>query len=255
MRVLALHGIGSCSTILKEQLTPLLKQLGQEYQVTYMDGAIHTVKGPGVPEGWSGPAMTYAADYTPAAINITMHHLHSFIQENGPFDGVFGFSLGASMVASSILSRQHQRNGDSEPFRFAVFFSSIAAFSGGPTCCEQVVERLVHESADEFRLAFSGASTASISSDGKIFTQYLVTCCKTALSFKAKLDMNTSFFESKHLDQVRRPIHPQLIADRIRIQTIHVMGSRDFPLIAEQSRALVGLCNDGSIKLHTRRGA
>jgi predicted esterase len=47
MRILALHGLGSSCSLLKDQLAPFMRALGKEYQFNFLDGAIPCGRGPG----------------------------------------------------------------------------------------------------------------------------------------------------------------------------------------------------------------
>lgn len=47
MKILALHGLGSSSSLLKEQLAPFMRVLGSDYQFEFLDGAIPCGRGPG----------------------------------------------------------------------------------------------------------------------------------------------------------------------------------------------------------------
>lgn len=55
------------------------------------------------------------------------------IEEEGPFDGVIGFSQGASLAISFILHRELHSPGLPCPFRFAVFFCANLVISPDPT--------------------------------------------------------------------------------------------------------------------------
>lgn len=48
MKILALHGLGSSASMLKEQLAPFIRALSPEYQFTFLDGAIRCGRGPGM---------------------------------------------------------------------------------------------------------------------------------------------------------------------------------------------------------------
>lgn len=48
MKVLALHGIGSSSALLKKQLAPLIVLLGPDYDFIFFDGGVCCGKGPGM---------------------------------------------------------------------------------------------------------------------------------------------------------------------------------------------------------------
>ena len=61
--------------------------------------------------------------------------LRSVIEEDGPYDGIIGFSQGASLAASLLLCYEHQRAEVTDrsevetPFKVAIFFNSVMLFS------------------------------------------------------------------------------------------------------------------------------
>lgn len=48
MKILALHGLGSSTSMLQQQLAPFVRDLGASYQFTFLDGGIPCGRGPGI---------------------------------------------------------------------------------------------------------------------------------------------------------------------------------------------------------------
>ena len=185
-------------------------------------------------------------------------HLDDFIKENGPFDGVFGFSLGASLAMAYMLDQQRRR---ATPFSFAVLFSPIFIASPNDDYCEHLVLRLLDDNHTAFRSAFPDGDLVpllglSASTADQTFVEYL----KTVLSMHSMVGMilpNTrlDFFGEGKAQVIPRLLHPLLIEDRIQVPTVHVTGSKDVPSMAEQSRVAQGLCNASLARVYGHMGA
>lgn len=61
-----------------------------------------------------------------ASVSRALSQLHTFIIEEGPFDGVIGFSQGAGLIATYLIQINQQQPETPLPFRCAIFFSSAA---------------------------------------------------------------------------------------------------------------------------------
>lgn len=183
--------------------------------------------------------------------------LDDFIKENGPFDGVFGFSLGASLAMAYMMDQQRRR---ATPFCFAVLFSPIFIASPDNDYCEQLVMRLLDDNHTAFRSAFPDGDFMpllglSASTAEHTFVKYL----QIVLSMHSMVGMilpNTrlDFFGERKAEVMPRLLHPLLVEDRIQIPTVHVTGSKDVPSMAEQSRVAHGLCNASLARAHSHMG-
>ncbi|KAI3320945.1 serine hydrolase FSH [Xylariaceae sp. AK1471] len=261
MKILALHGLGSSASMLREQIAPFIRDLGPSYQFTFVDGAIPCGRGPGVPQWASGPFYSYATGFSPPEVRDALTRLDDFVKEKGPFDGVFGFSLGSALAMAYMLDRQSRQSAC--PFSFAVLFSPIFIASPDGSYCEEVVRRMLDDDHEPFRSAFPDGDFAPLLDIGgdapaiakKTFAMYL----QTVLSMHSMVGMvlpNTQldFFGKGKTDAIPRLLHPLLSEDRVKIPTVYVTGERDMPAIAEQSRVAKGLCMASLTHSHTHAG-
>ncbi|PSR80252.1 inducible nitrate reductase 2 [Coniella lustricola] len=243
VRILALHGVGSSGALLKSQLAPLMLQLGTKYQFVFMDGAIERPRGPGMPAASSGPFYSYTTGYSPREITEALEDIDIFIEDFGPFDGILGFSQGASMAMAYILQHQKAHGVGSSPFQFAILFSSVAVFSPDPYDFKDVIGG-IHA---------RGSPLENTSEDA--FRKYLHLTFDVAKKIGAvSTDYNTDFWQSESIDMVPRIMHPGIYLDRIDLPTVHVMGRRDLPSMLEQSNLSHKLCQPLSTKLYTHQG-
>ncbi|KAI8960757.1 inducible nitrate reductase 2 [Daldinia sp. FL1419] len=245
-RVLVLHGVGSSAKIMKDQIASLAGELGSDYEFIYLDGAVETERGPGIAPHYLGPFYSYTTGYTTAEIRDALDDLDQFVQENGPFNGVLGFSQGASIAASYLLDYQIRYPWRQPPFEFAVLFSSVSAFSPDETCYESIIETLLSQE-------FPETEFSRFSRSERIFAEYL------ALTFTAanKIGLYTGpidFFKHRNPDAIPRVLHPSLIQDRIKIPTVHVNGKEDLPAMSAQSRLVCGFCDQSLARVYHHSG-
>ncbi|CRG86671.1 hypothetical protein PISL3812_03681 [Talaromyces islandicus] len=255
MKVLALHGVGSSSAVLKEQLAPLVSQLGPGYQFTFIDGAISCDRGPGIPKWFQGPFYTYARGFSPTEISEALEQLNAFIEENGPFDGVLGFSLGGSIAATYTLDRQKKYPGLSSPFRFAVFISSVGPFASDPSCLHGVVKNLVERSPEAFRANFPLYDFGVIEPRERVFAEYLALyylVFKELGIMRPAIDLR--FFQTLNTDDVPRLLHPLMEKDRIGIPTVHSMGKKENIRLSYLSTVVQDLCDKSLARTHQHQG-
>ncbi|KAH0427987.1 DUF341 domain-containing protein [Colletotrichum camelliae] len=222
MRILALHGVGSSAKILESQLVGLMKSVDASYEFVLVDGPVPSHRGPGMSPALPGPFYSHLTGYSPREIEAAHQNIAATVDELGPFDGILGFSQGASVALSYIYHQQV--NGEESDFKFAVLFSSVVPFSADATYCESEIEELC-----AYRR--TGTSTMDLAPRQQVFNDCLVRTFQSALKIGAVLpDFNQDFFRDVG-GIVPRVLHPMLLSERIHIPTVHVAGRRDFPFM------------------------
>lgn len=271
-RILALHGVGSSATILRDQLAPLVTALSPDYEVVYLDGAIERDRGPGMccfrcsgalpnmsrvgmAPYYPGPFYSYTTGYSPMEIRDALDDLDDFIHDNGPFDGVIGFSQGASMAASYLLHHHARQPNQRPPFAFAVFLSSVAAFSPDENHSLPIVQRLLRQLYPAVRDFPEGICKKLPQADA-VFAKYLATTFKVARKIGAVLPgYDIAFFKpGGDPREVPRVVHPSLTTGRIAIPTVHFTGKTDHPAMVEQARVVCALCDQSVARVHQHAG-
>ncbi|GLA04570.1 hypothetical protein AnigIFM60653_004625 [Aspergillus niger] len=141
MRFLCLHGIGSNAEVFKTQLSAIQAALGSQHDFVFVEGDIPSEAGPG---RLTSPHSTNEAHLCTGVYGVAEGPYFSFfnlpiasqiydafelidqaLEYDGPFDGIMGFSQGASVAASYLLRNQ----GAHLPFKCAVFFCATAPFN------------------------------------------------------------------------------------------------------------------------------
>ncbi|KAF2203110.1 hypothetical protein GQ43DRAFT_390710 [Delitschia confertaspora ATCC 74209] len=256
MKILALHGLGSSAAILEEQLSPLASHLGHNYHFTFLDGPILCGKGPGVPNSASGPFYSHTTGFTATEIREALDRIHTFVQMYGPFEGIFGFSLGASIAVSYIL--EYQQRGYPNPFSFAALFSTTAIFSPDDRL-EQVIQPLFREDCTKFEYPTPQGGIFSFESyleqnPERDFTEYLQVVLLSMQSMGVHGILPDRDLNSTQSESLPRLIHPQLFQDRVRIPTVHVTGQREPESIKVQSRVARALCDTSWVRTYIHEG-
>lgn len=140
MRLLCLHGAGTNSDIFKIQLGPLIHHLLKEdstYSFEFVDAEVDCPPAEGIEALYPGPFREwYTWDFAkrvPPRETVTdaIESILSIIEEDGPFDGLIGFSQGCA-VASALLahySTLHPCEPQTNLFKFAVFICGSRPFN------------------------------------------------------------------------------------------------------------------------------
>ncbi|EXJ93213.1 hypothetical protein A1O3_01770 [Capronia epimyces CBS 606.96] len=162
MRILCLHGYGTSGAILRSQLDAIISQADPSYEFVFLDGEYECPPARGLRGSISSPTLCFNKAFGPDEIESSLEHLDDFIETDGPFDGILGFSQGGSLALSYLLRDAGTTTGElksssssssspsypssmpassslapsstpssssSSPFKFAIFLSTIVAFS------------------------------------------------------------------------------------------------------------------------------
>ncbi|KAH7417569.1 serine hydrolase FSH [Cadophora sp. MPI-SDFR-AT-0126] len=134
MRFLCLHGQGTNSDIMKLQTRALRNLLPVSYEYDFIDGEEHSESPEELAQIYPGPYLQYAscAETVPRSVE----YLEEIMAEDGPFDGVIGFSQGAVCAARMILRSVERDPYGPQPFKAAIFLCAASLF--------------YHKTADEY---------------------------------------------------------------------------------------------------------
>lgn len=78
-----------------------------------------------VPAFVKGPFYSWYAGLSSKDVKDAQDIVYDVIQDDGPFDGIIGFSQSASLIMSMLLHRQIHEPHKPPPFRFAIFFCCV----------------------------------------------------------------------------------------------------------------------------------
>lgn len=208
----------------------------------------------GMASYYPGPFYSYTTGYTPGEMREAFEDIDAVIEDNGPFCGVIGFSQGAALAAAYLLDWQRIRPDEALPFEFAVFFSSVAAFSGVDAVGYGTVHGLLKNKLDDVK-HFPNHRHQSLDETEKVFVDYLGLTFLVAKKIGAVLpEHDIAFFKHENAEMVPRILHPALHKLRLIVPTVHILGINDLPSMIEQSKLVHGLCDESMARLIHHKG-
>ncbi|KAJ5272906.1 EF-hand calcium-binding domain protein [Penicillium angulare] len=207
MRFLCLHGKGTNSDIFEAQLASLRSRISRDHTFDFVDAEADCPPAPGVDQFYPGPYIGWFPTYEPASVKEIQDTIKEIIDEDGPYDGVIGFSEGAALAASLLLCDEHFQQDPM--FKVGIFFNSVMVFSPSDDIGVNIRQKLKNQKAE-----FSG---------------YLH-------------GMNSDPSDPDSIPDIYA--FTTGVPTRISVPTLHVIGSAD--VFSEDSRELARLCPDKS---------
>jgi pimeloyl-ACP methyl ester carboxylesterase len=98
---------------------------------------VDSVPGPGIEGHFDGPYYSYyqfprSFDDDDQSMLEAYALLYDIIEDQGPFDGVLGFSHGGTLASGFLIHHAKTRPQEPAPFRCAVFLNSLPPFRMNP---------------------------------------------------------------------------------------------------------------------------
>lgn len=271
MKVLCLHGYGTNASILETQLSTYRSSGDENIEFVFIDGEEPAKRAPGVGTFVPGPFLCYSSNFSPRDMKNCHELISEVIEEQGPFgephsfifhleisschssltvltDGVLGFSQGGSLALSYLLQHEVQNPGSPPPFHFAVLFSTVVAFSPDESFGQDVIESFTSEQRTELR-AFPKSDFSIFGGRSRAFVESIAKAFGSAKSggFIAA-GTGEDFFHGGNTSAIPRVMHPQLIKQRIRVPTVHVVGKKDSREMVELSRLMQDICDKSLVR-------
>lgn len=191
-----------------------------------MDAENESESAPGIAEFHPPPYFAWHAAFSPFDVKAAHGFLTTVVEEDGPYDGVIGFSEGAALAASFLLS--HQASDESVlrlPFKLAVFFNAVLVLSPSDELGSKIPEDEAYNALSMF------VKQSGMPGGG---------------------DEERVQHNSPGAD-VYYGFNPDTIKHRISIPTLHVVGSND--QYAPYSRSLLKLCDPTNANVVTSHAA
>ncbi|KAK6213784.1 hypothetical protein QIS74_09786 [Colletotrichum tabaci] len=217
MRFLCLHGMGTNSDVYEAQLAPIIAQLDPGHEFVFVDGLLDCEPADKVDAIFPGPFSCYYDKPVLSQLQDAYDVIYEVLREEGPFDGVFGFSQGGALAASLILHHQATNPYAPDLFKLAVF-----------TCASLPFDPESHRRADKYHATVCPETGAVRVRDW------------AADERVEALQINGFLRDAEPGDVVLRRFHPARETARISVPTVHIMGARD--PFCPQSRLLAELC-------------
>ncbi|KAF5862323.1 hypothetical protein ETB97_011847 [Aspergillus alliaceus] len=133
LRFLCLHGGGTNADIFRAQIGTLMSQLTEDQVVeTYFsEGTVDSPPGPGIEGFFEGPYFLWynwpprvGSEVDSISITDAYHALYEVVEDEGPFDGVLGFSQGGSLAHAFQVQHLIHHPLKEPLFRCAIYLNS-----------------------------------------------------------------------------------------------------------------------------------
>jgi predicted esterase len=269
MKVLCLHGYGTNAAVLENQFQVFFSQANKEIEPLYLEGEVDAPKAgseylqalklcqrrafpltaeSGLSAFTKGPFFCYYDAFDPASVKKALEFIDEVIQEDGPFDGVLGFSQGGSLAVAYMLQHEVDHPNEPQPFKWACIFSSVIGFTPDARYCEDVIQGLSEDEVEALA-KFPDADYELLEPKAKTLFQTMGDALKAGQEggfLPAHPDEEV--FSRGDTSQIPRIIHPDLIKQRVRIPTVHMVGKQDDPLMIAQSKLMYGVCDSAVSK-------
>ncbi|KAJ6035991.1 hypothetical protein N7540_000270 [Penicillium herquei] len=127
--ILSLHGMGTNAHIFAAQTAQFRSLLTQNYDSVFMNGITECHPAPEVSDSFKGSYLGWYRSPSTAAVVVAHEAVYKVIDEQGPFDGVLGFSQGAAVAVSLLLRVHAPITSQKTHFQAAIFIGSPIPFS------------------------------------------------------------------------------------------------------------------------------
>ncbi|KAJ5128606.1 hypothetical protein N7448_002322 [Penicillium atrosanguineum] len=245
MRILCLHGVGSSGAILEKQMSNLRRELDPSFELVFVDGPFECERGPGVSEYQTGPYFSHTQGYSPADIAKAISYLEEILEDEGPFDGIFGFSQGSALMLSYFYQQQAAENPVA--VNFACLFSTAMPCSSDVSLGHAVISKLrarEHDITDR-----AGANGRDLTSEEQEFVEILQrTVVDAAIQDPLFPWTDMDVYRRGELDDIPRVMYSSALARKIQIPTVHVWGQNDFEYMIQMAKLSRSLCDQSISK-------
>jgi hypothetical protein len=263
MRFLCLHGYAQTSDVLREMMEEITEHLPSNWEYEFLEAGMEPSKlvfrksflnayslfGHELTPQYLAnldqvPSPNYCwYDYaSPEDVQNALNRLISFIDSEGPFDGLWGFSQGAAMATLLLLEHQKANPGAHDwPFKMIIYNSTFLPYrldSGSVTWERTEKDQLqATYQPGEFDASF-GKKDANWKQDERTVWDYQV--------LKRMQD------EGPPLCQLLLKYRSQDVPDKLTVPSVHVRGVKDDYVFVDDS--VSELFDPTTAKKMTHRG-
>ncbi|KAL2069228.1 hypothetical protein VTL71DRAFT_15566 [Oculimacula yallundae] len=251
MRILCLHGFGSSGAILERQMSNLRRELDPIFELVFVDGPFESERGPGVSEYQTGPYFSHTQGYSPADIAQAVRNVEETLEDQGPFDGIFGFSQGSALTLSYLY--QQQAAGVPVVIKFACLFSTAMPCSPDASLGLTIISKL---RATEYNITNpSGGEGQRLTNKEREFVEILQETVVDATLRDSRFPWtDLDVYRHGELDAIPRILYSSVLAEKLRVPTIHVWGRNDFEYMIKMAELSRSICEDSTSKTVVHSG-
>ncbi|CAG7949308.1 unnamed protein product [Penicillium olsonii] len=240
MRFLCLHGYATSVDFLQEQMAPIISHLPSDWEYEFLEAEMEPSELM-LPTLAQVPKPNYSwYNYPyPEDVQRALERLRDFIDTEGPFDGVWGFSQGGSMAALLLLLHRAEYGDTAYPFKMAIFTSAFLPhrFDSGSISWESNQEGHLIPEYQPGNYDVSGGKSVDWTKDPHTSIEYdMIKLVQDQLSFPVRLLLKYGPHETS----------------KISVPSIHVRGLKDHYHFVDGS--VSRLFNDETSKVLIHRG-
>lgn len=199
----------------------------------------------GVSEYQPGPYYSHTQGYSPQDISQAIGDLEDILENQGPFDGIFGFSQGSALTLSYF--HQQQSAGNPLAVKFACLFSTAMPCSSDASLGSSVISQL---RAMEYDITEkSDNSSRELTCEEQEFVSILQRTLVDAATQDSKFpwtDLN--IYREGEIDAIPRILYSSALTQKIQVPTVHVWGRNDFAYMIQMAELSRNICDDARAK-------
>ncbi|KAJ0419888.1 serine hydrolase FSH [Aspergillus carlsbadensis] len=241
MQILCLPGYGTNPEVMKRQMSLLLKICDPAWEFHFLEAKIPCRPAPGIPKGAAGPYLCWTEDFGPAENRAAIDLIHHTFATEGPFDGVFGFSQGASMAAAYLLEQATLYPDQPLPVRFGIFASPPPILATDPAYIDSVYGSL-SETNLRYVQSASLEDMVHLPDPARSSATLLI---ETLTFMKPVHGKSLSYFFDRPASEIPWVLLPDFYATRLGIPTLHVLARDDPAPLQSSSEVCRGFCDPG----------
>jgi hypothetical protein len=253
-------------------IASFFSKISPEHTFDFIDAQFEGSAAPGIADVFPGPYFSWYQKYNPENVEKVHEYLQSVIDEDGPYDGIIGFSEGAALAASFLLSREYRTTFDPvsenlmSDFKMAVFFNSVKPYSPseeiGSDAAEQFQQELRRHSlflkGQTAERRKSSISDAEISALAERRQSVRAQRRESIIAWKNDSMLGEKVGEAEVDNKVQSHVWDSLFSPvfsfdpdsfpcKIRIPTLNVIGTND--QFCEYSEELTKLCDPEQMEI------
>ncbi|KAL2697596.1 hypothetical protein AAEP93_011500 [Penicillium crustosum] len=220
-------------------MSKLMKVCDPSWEFYFLGGKVICQPDPGgIPPSVPGPYLCYSADFDPVSMRAAHALVEEAFQNQGPFDGVFGFSQGASVLIAYLLEQIVTYPERPLPVRFGIFCSAVPIVATDPDYYRSVFGSLSLEDEQRLRSGqydqlsqLPGPSQAPAKVVAEVIDAMEPIIRRSRMSFLDRQPL-----------EVPCAMHPDLYKPRLPFPTLHVRAKNDPPALRRCSLLAERFC-------------
>lgn len=190
----------------------------------------------GVADIFPGPYLSWSFDFSPASFRAAFGLIHQTFTNEGPFDGVFGFSQGSAVIAAYLLEQAALHPEKPLPVSFGIFCSTPPILSTDPAYIQRMYGSLSAEDLSRLR----SGNPDEIEKLPEPSRDAALMLVKSLAITKEIHGQSDTYFTDRPIPEIPCAVHPDVYKARLAIPTLHACSNHD-PVFMQQTSALCGL--------------